>query len=156
MYSDPDTTGPEREAPGPEEGRRVDFTRMGPETHRRKRRWDRTAPRLKLCAIFPSLLSMSQDPLSLSSGSDCLSVCLSVCLSSLSEYPSCLSVFLPTPVRCIVSVCFNVSVFLLQVTDKGSLTSEEFAKLLGLSVLLSKERSVSAVLRPNVFFRLPF
>lgn len=28
----------------------------------------------------------------------------------------------------------------LQVSDKGSLTAEEFAKLLGLSVLLSKER----------------
>lgn len=27
-----------------------------------------------------------------------------------------------------------------QVSDKGSLTAEEFAKLLGLSVLLSKER----------------
>lgn len=29
---------------------------------------------------------------------------------------------------------------IFQVSDKGSLTAEEFAKLLGLSVLLSKER----------------
>lgn len=30
----------------------------------------------------------------------------------------------------------------VQVSEKGSLTAEEFAKLLGLSVLLSKERYV--------------
>lgn len=38
----------------------------------------------------------------------------------------------------------------VQVTDKGSLTAEEFAKLLGLSVLLSKERSVNNCLSVRV------
>lgn len=41
-----------------------------------------------------------------------------------------------------VFLCFFVS----QVTDKGSLTAEEFAKLLGLSVLLSKERYIAEIL----------
>ncbi len=41
------------------------------------------------------------------------------------------------------SIWFNwgfLLFFLSQVSDKGSLTAEEFAKLLGLSVLLAKER----------------
>lgn len=39
---------------------------------------------------------------------------------------------------CLISVSLHLPP--LQVSDKGSLTAEEFAKLLGLSVLLSKER----------------
>lgn len=41
---------------------------------------------------------------------------------------------------CLLSFIFSFVILLVQVSDKGSLTAEEFAKLLGLSVLLSKER----------------
>ena len=115
----------------PEEGHWGDFNWMYAEMHSRQWQWG-----LKLCTTFPSLLSVSQDPLSR------LFVWQSVSPVCLNVFPVCL-VFLHS----VVSVRLNVSVSPLQVTDRESLTSEEFAKLLGLSVLLSKERSVPAVLR---------
>uniref|UniRef100_A0A672KYS1 Vacuolar protein-sorting-associated protein 36 n=2 Tax=Sinocyclocheilus grahami TaxID=75366 RepID=A0A672KYS1_SINGR len=49
-----------------------------------------------------------------------------------------------TEVYCLVNRARFLLFFLSQVSDKGSLTAEEFAKLLGLSVLLAKERLLLA------------
>ena len=55
-------------------------------------------------------------------------------MKHLSTEKSGLGFFIPFP----ITGCLHLST--PQVSDKGSLTAEEFAKLLGLSVLLSKER----------------